>query len=240
MSGLPDALKIPDGPEQLSLPPNNLPVSSLINFQLPPQHKSTIYADPTDYLADLPPTIITFNVTEIPTPPSIVIKALGRAILCDPEIKSIVLVHSPAHRAKGDRYPLWFATIAVDQANERLKHSATSNTAAECTRAALKALDSLPWDGTVKGFKAGGSIDGLAHWFTTDWLPTDHEEQMLELLAFREGTRASMLRSREISHGSPIWMASAVGGIVCDEGSDPFRHNRKQERKPLGCPRHRL
>ncbi|KAJ7939000.1 hypothetical protein B0H13DRAFT_1851170 [Mycena leptocephala] len=35
MSGLPNSLKIPDGPERLSLPPNNLPVSSLIKFPLP-------------------------------------------------------------------------------------------------------------------------------------------------------------------------------------------------------------
>jgi hypothetical protein len=111
MSGLPDVLKIPDGPEKLSLPPNNLPVSSLIKFQLPPQHKSTVFADPTDYLSELPPTITTFNVREIPIPPSVVVKALGRAILLDPEFKSIVLVHSPVHRGKDDRYPLWLATI---------------------------------------------------------------------------------------------------------------------------------
>jgi hypothetical protein len=58
MSGLPNVLKIPD-PEKPSLPPNNLPVSSLIKFQLPPQHKSTVFADPTDYLSELPPTIST-------------------------------------------------------------------------------------------------------------------------------------------------------------------------------------
>ncbi|KAJ7824369.1 hypothetical protein B0H14DRAFT_3469381 [Mycena olivaceomarginata] len=66
MSGLPDVLKIPDGSEKLSLPPNNLPVSSLIKFQLPPQRKSTVFADPTDYLSELPPTITTFNVRVAP------------------------------------------------------------------------------------------------------------------------------------------------------------------------------
>ncbi|KAJ6478439.1 hypothetical protein DFH09DRAFT_1108349 [Mycena vulgaris] len=79
MSGLPVALRIPDGPEKLSLPPNNLPVSSLIKFQLPPQRKSTVYSDPTDYLAERPPTLTTFNVTEIVVPPSVVVMALGRA-----------------------------------------------------------------------------------------------------------------------------------------------------------------
>ncbi|KAJ6555044.1 hypothetical protein DFH09DRAFT_1280668 [Mycena vulgaris] len=92
MSGLPVAFRIPDGPKKLSFPPNNLPVSSLIEFQLPPQRKSTVYSDPTDYLAELPPTLTTFNVTEIVVPPSVVVKALGRAILLDPEMKSIVLV----------------------------------------------------------------------------------------------------------------------------------------------------
>ncbi|KAJ6550805.1 hypothetical protein DFH09DRAFT_1281202 [Mycena vulgaris] len=55
--------------------------------QLPPQRKSTVFTDPTDYLSGLPPTITTFNVTEIVVPPSVVVKALGRAILFDPEIK---------------------------------------------------------------------------------------------------------------------------------------------------------
>ncbi|KAJ6600520.1 hypothetical protein DFH09DRAFT_1302981 [Mycena vulgaris] len=73
MSGLPVTLRIPDGPEKLSLPPNNLPVFSLIEIQLLPQRKSTVYSDPTDYLAELPPTLTTFNVTEV------VVKALGRA-----------------------------------------------------------------------------------------------------------------------------------------------------------------
>ncbi|KAJ7037007.1 hypothetical protein C8F04DRAFT_1257559 [Mycena alexandri] len=65
MSGLPDALRIPDGPEKLSLPPNSLSVSGLIEFQLPPQRKSTVYVDPSDYLSELPPTITTFDVREI-------------------------------------------------------------------------------------------------------------------------------------------------------------------------------
>ncbi|KAJ7851163.1 hypothetical protein B0H14DRAFT_2581603 [Mycena olivaceomarginata] len=43
VSGLPDVLKIPEVPEKFSLLPSNLPVSSLINFQLPPQHKSSVF-----------------------------------------------------------------------------------------------------------------------------------------------------------------------------------------------------
>ncbi|KAJ7878340.1 hypothetical protein B0H14DRAFT_2567303 [Mycena olivaceomarginata] len=102
--------------------------------------------DPSDYFSDLPPTITTFNVEEIPTPPSIVVKALGRSYLCDPNIKSIVLVHSPAHREKAECYPVWLATIwssmesvraartlwrtVVDQVNGRLKNSAIDDAAA--------------------------------------------------------------------------------------------------------------
>ncbi|KAJ6573705.1 hypothetical protein B0H10DRAFT_2236933 [Mycena sp. CBHHK59/15] len=111
MGGLPDILKIPDGPEKLSIPPASLSVSSLIKFQLPAQRKSTVFTDPAEYVSELHPTVVTFNVAEIPVPPSIIVKALGREILADPEAKSIVLVHSPAHRGKGDRYPLWLATI---------------------------------------------------------------------------------------------------------------------------------
>ncbi|KAJ7348422.1 hypothetical protein DFH08DRAFT_959826 [Mycena albidolilacea] len=83
---------------------------TLIKFPLPPQRKSTAFADSSDYLPDLSRTITTFNLTEILVPPSVIVKALGRALLPDPEVKSIMLVHSPAHRGK-DRYPLWLATI---------------------------------------------------------------------------------------------------------------------------------
>ncbi|KAJ7250237.1 hypothetical protein C8J57DRAFT_1521254 [Mycena rebaudengoi] len=69
----------------------------------------------------------------------------------------------------------------------------TSEATAQCIKAALKALDELPWDGVVKGFRAGGSVEDLVLWFTTDWLRSDHEDHMLELLA-------SDLR---ISDGSP-------------------------------------
>ncbi|KAJ7369145.1 hypothetical protein DFH08DRAFT_645589, partial [Mycena albidolilacea] len=48
---------------------------------------------------------------------------------------------------------------------------------------ALQALDRLPWDGTIGCFHADSSVESLARWFTTDWLNTDHEDQMLELLS---------------------------------------------------------
>ncbi|KAJ7215018.1 hypothetical protein GGX14DRAFT_696571 [Mycena pura] len=86
MSGLPDVLKIPDGPEKLSIPAGDLPVSALIKLKLPPQRASSIYTHPTDYLSELVPTITTFNAAEIVVPPSHVVKALGRAILLDPEL----------------------------------------------------------------------------------------------------------------------------------------------------------
>ncbi|KAJ6514087.1 hypothetical protein DFH09DRAFT_1099740 [Mycena vulgaris] len=85
MSGLPDVLKIPDGPEKLSIPAGDLPVSALIKLKLPPQRASSIYTHPTDYLSELASTITTFNAAEIVVPPSHVVKALGRAILLDPE-----------------------------------------------------------------------------------------------------------------------------------------------------------
>ncbi|KAJ7752973.1 hypothetical protein B0H16DRAFT_1418844 [Mycena metata] len=199
MSGLPDVLKIPDGPEKLSIPAGDLPVSALIKLELPPQRTSSIFTHPTDYLSELAPTITTFNVTEIVVPPSHVVKALGRAILLDPELQSIVLVHSPAQGGKDIRYPLWFATIwslmervreartlwrpAVQQVTEMIKKSTTSESAAQHARAAIEALDMLPWDGSVKGFRTGGTVDDLARWFTKDWLRSDHEDQMLEILA---------------------------------------------------------
>jgi hypothetical protein len=66
MGGLPDILKIPDRAEKLSLPSANLPVSNLIKFPLPLQSKSTIFANPTDYLCNLCPSITAFDVLEIP------------------------------------------------------------------------------------------------------------------------------------------------------------------------------
>ncbi|KAJ7278728.1 hypothetical protein C8J57DRAFT_1502589 [Mycena rebaudengoi] len=68
-----------------------LPVASLLNLQLPLQHKSTIFANPTEYLSNLPATITTFSVTEIMALPSVVVKALGLVIILDPEAQSIVL-----------------------------------------------------------------------------------------------------------------------------------------------------
>ncbi|KAK7025886.1 hypothetical protein R3P38DRAFT_3531849 [Favolaschia claudopus] len=180
------SLRIPDGPEKLSLPHKNLPVSELITFTSPPQRKSTVYPDPADYLSELPPIVETLKIAEMVVPPSIVVKNLGRAILMDSEMKSIVMVHSPAHRGKGDRHPLWLATVwsilervreakalwraAVDPLHERLGKSTSSEAAAENIKASLVALKMLPWDGEVKGFRAG-----------------DHEDHLLELLAAEVG-----------------------------------------------------
>ncbi|KAK6995646.1 hypothetical protein R3P38DRAFT_2796698 [Favolaschia claudopus] len=80
MSRRPGVFTIPDGPEKLFLPSKNLSVSSLIKFTLPPQRKSTIFLDPSDYLSEDFPTVDTFHVAEIAIPPSNVVKALGRAI----------------------------------------------------------------------------------------------------------------------------------------------------------------
>ncbi|KAJ7250238.1 hypothetical protein C8J57DRAFT_1521255 [Mycena rebaudengoi] len=100
MTALPEALRVLDGPEKLLLSPAELLVSSLIKLELPPQRKSTVFVNCTDYLSDLSPTITTFNVMEIPVPPLAVVKDLGRAILLDSDFQSIVLVHSLAHCGK--------------------------------------------------------------------------------------------------------------------------------------------
>ncbi|KAK6975031.1 hypothetical protein R3P38DRAFT_2811170 [Favolaschia claudopus] len=184
MSGLPASLRIPDGPEKLSLPHKNLPVSELIAFTLPPQRKSTVYPDPADYLSELPPTVETFKITEMGNE----VHRYGAFTRA---------------RGKGDRYPLWLATVwsilervreakalwcaAVDPLHERLEKSTTSEAAAENIKASLAALKMLPWDGEVKGFRAGGSVENLTHWFTKDWLNTDHEDHLLELLAAELG-----------------------------------------------------
>ncbi|KAK7059424.1 hypothetical protein R3P38DRAFT_2758863 [Favolaschia claudopus] len=214
--------------------------------------KSTLYPDPADYLSELPPTVETFKITEMVVPPSIVVKNLGRAILMDSEMKSIVMVHSPAHRGKGDRYPLWLATIwsilervreakalwraAVDPLHERLEKSTTSEAAVENIKASLAALKMLPWDGEVKGFRAGGSVESLTHWFTKDWLNTDHEDHLLELLAAELGISDSSTsciqttyfvlalaqayeKPDRVSKLSAIPMASPSRDGICDKGS---------------------
>ncbi|KAJ7843603.1 hypothetical protein B0H14DRAFT_3688863 [Mycena olivaceomarginata] len=172
----------------LSLPSPRPSVSKLLKFELPPQRKSSTFADPSDYLSEVSPTVVTFNVLEIPVPPAAVVKALGRAILSDPDMKSIVLVHSPAHRAKSDHYPLWLATIwskmeSARKARTLWRSAVDRRGCADRARAALQALENLQWDGVTKGVKASCSISDLASWFTTDWLNTDHMDQLLELLA---------------------------------------------------------
>ncbi|KAJ7042719.1 hypothetical protein C8F04DRAFT_922859, partial [Mycena alexandri] len=72
---------------------------------------------------------------------------------------------------------------AVQQVTELIEISTTSESSAQHVEDAIKALDMLPWDGTVKGFKVEGSVDDLTFWFTKDWLKSDHEDQMPELLA---------------------------------------------------------
>ncbi|KAJ6468788.1 hypothetical protein C8R45DRAFT_783386, partial [Mycena sanguinolenta] len=72
---------------------------------------------------------------------------------------------------------------ALDPVHERLGRATTSKAAAQDVRTALEALQRLPWNGTVKQFRAGDFVEHLSLWFTTDWLKTDHEDQMLELLA---------------------------------------------------------
>ncbi|KAF8133473.1 hypothetical protein K438DRAFT_1451162, partial [Mycena galopus ATCC 62051] len=62
----------------------------------------------------------------------------------------------------------------------------------------------LPWDGNLKGFK-DGTVDNLALWFTRDWLKTEHEDQMLELLASDLG-----LSDRSTSSISPTYLVRAL------------------------------
>ncbi|KAJ7658460.1 hypothetical protein B0H17DRAFT_1145618 [Mycena rosella] len=154
MSGLPDVFKILEGPESSPFCP-------------PPY--------PTEYVSELHPTVVTLNVAEIPVPPSIIVKALGREILADLEAKSIMLVHSPVHREKGNCYLLWLATIwssrehvrdaralwrtAVHQVQETLEKSTTSEAMAGRANAALKALEMLPWHGNIKGFRGAVPVD---------------------------------------------------------------------------------
>jgi hypothetical protein len=196
---LPDFLKVPEGTAKLYLPLANMPVLKLIKFNLPPLHKATAFLNPTDYLSEYAPTVTDFDPGAIPVPPSAVVKALGHVILTDKEIKSIVLVHSPRHRDEDERYPPWLATIwstmervrdartlwrtAADRIYKIITETTTSQQASARAKRALELLDELPWTGDVKGLKAGGSINGLALWFTTDWLTTDHEDGMLEILA---------------------------------------------------------
>ncbi|KAJ7831710.1 hypothetical protein B0H14DRAFT_3713219 [Mycena olivaceomarginata] len=200
MGVLPEALQITEGQEQLIIPSVDLFVFSLMAFELPPQHKSIMFVDPSDYLSDLPLTLTTFNVRDIPMPPMVVVKALSGAIISDPETKSILLVHSPAHHDnKKAHYPLWLATIwsmlalirdsqtvwcaAADQVHANLEESTTSEATASRAKAALQALNRLSWDCSIKCFHGGSSVENLVAWFTTDWLNTDHEDQTLELLA---------------------------------------------------------
>ncbi|KAJ7240084.1 hypothetical protein C8J57DRAFT_1527817 [Mycena rebaudengoi] len=167
-----------------------------------PQCKSTVFADPTEYLSDLPPTITTFSVMEIMAPPSVVVKALGRAIILDPEAQSIVLVHSPAHRAKTVCFPLWLATIwsslekirgakilwrtALDPVYETLEKQSTSDAAAGRIKAALAALEKLPWDGDVKNFRAGGSEDQMLELLTLELGLSDGSTSCIETTFFAQ------------------------------------------------------
>ncbi|KAJ7236695.1 hypothetical protein C8J57DRAFT_1529990 [Mycena rebaudengoi] len=155
-----------------------------------PQRKSTVFADPTEYLSDLPPTITTFSVMEIMALPSVVVKALGRAIILDLEAQSIVLVHSPVHRAKTVCFPLWLATIwsSLEKIHEyeTLEKQSTSDAAAGRIKAALAALEKLPWDGDVKNFRAGGSEDQMLELLTLELGLSDGSTSCIETTFFAQ------------------------------------------------------
>ncbi|KAJ7683728.1 hypothetical protein B0H14DRAFT_3058758 [Mycena olivaceomarginata] len=117
---------------------------------------------PTDYLLDLGPTITTFDVLESRSPFRSLARPLPRAV-----------IHS-GWRQFGRQW---------SQVDTMLEKSTLLADAAGRAKTALEALEKLPWEGTIQGFRGGPSVDNLACWFTTNWLNTDHEDQMLELLA---------------------------------------------------------
>jgi predicted component of type VI protein secretion system len=88
----------------------------------------------------------------------------------------------------------------VEQVNKTVEKSTTSEAAAAHAKAAIGAFENLRWDGEIHGFKAGGSGDDLTLWFTTDWLKTDHEDQMFELLASDPGITDGSTSCIELTH----------------------------------------
>jgi hypothetical protein len=49
----------------------------------------------------------------------------------------------------------------VEQVNEMVEKLTMSEAAAVRAKATIGALENLPWDGEIHGFKAGGSVDDL-------------------------------------------------------------------------------
>jgi hypothetical protein len=107
----------------------------------------------------------------------------------------------------------------LDPVHETLRKSTTNTAFAGYIKTALEALDGLPWDSNVKGFRASSSVD-LALWFTTDWLKTDHEDQMLELLASDLG-----ISDGNTSCVEPTYFVRALGQAYSDP--ETYRTSRK-------------
>ncbi|KAJ7835326.1 hypothetical protein B0H14DRAFT_2590319 [Mycena olivaceomarginata] len=198
MGGLPESLEVPEAAEKLTLPRDDISVLKLIKFSLPPLHKATAFLNPTDYLSEYAPTVTEFGPRAIPVPPQHVVNSLVRTILTDLEIQSIVLT-SGIHcvwrlwaRMEREREAMAAWRTAVDCIHETIAKNTTSESAANAKHA-LELLDQLAWTGNVQGFKSGGSISNLALWFTTEWLNTDHEDTMLEILADDLYIRSSVL-----------------------------------------------
>jgi hypothetical protein len=157
-----------------------------------------VYTDPEDYLSEKSPSVVDFDFEpgKIPAPPAAVVKALVRAILQNPQVKSIKLLHAPTYR--DSFYPLWFVSFwslaedareaqvlwrrARGMLQEREKKVQMDYNATEYVQAALTALKELPWKEVVQGFRENDEVGYLACWLTTDWLKTTHEHQMLEIL----------------------------------------------------------
>lgn len=201
---------------QRYIPSINISIRDLLSFKLPRLTTETSF-----FLSPEEPTCEAFDLLELGIPPKKQVDEFWSAIHATPSstiVKSIGHQHSlhvryplclavlwkdlfPAISAQG----LWLPVIEALRTGSQVIPDGLKETA-------LRELDGIVWSGTVEGFgKVKGSIDDLSLWFTSEWLKTDHEEQMLQLLTSElQALPDGDFRKRTHIHGTHFFVLLKV------------------------------
>ncbi|KAJ7812503.1 hypothetical protein B0H14DRAFT_2605728 [Mycena olivaceomarginata] len=163
MAALPEGMRIPDSHLAKLLPSSKLSIADLLDFHVPHQRASTVYTDPEDYLSEKSPSVVDFDFEpgKIPAPPAAVVKALVRAILQNPQVKSIKLLHAPTY--SDSFYPLClmvFGPTNVVQNNQADREAASARLGVGLDEFAIFSGGERPNPDHIRGQAPLGSRSG--------------------------------------------------------------------------------
>lgn len=186
-------------------PDENMSVLDFLQFKLPPIALATRVTNIEEYLTLDDPPLTTPDIDEIrslPIPPPDIVKGLAGSKLA--AVRSIRCSHPPTQLEK--RFPVWIVTFwtrviylrnirqrwATAQTElQKRNHSRPWRRDTQVVRMdeSTKLLEEIknlfniiPWGGTTKGFEVAIPMHYLSEYATREWLGSEHEDQMLDLL----------------------------------------------------------